>query len=280
MAIVTTPALPAAVAIGLAAEVDIDAFREKVWHLLDKKFAPTYYTIVWMGLDYAVVYIPECGHMLHVGYKMDGNELVETDTYEVAFTRVEEVKTDMNEVIEAAANTNVETPNVEEVAAVADAVINTNTVEEKPAEAEPMAEEPVEAACGDEKPETAEIENEIDDDIKDESESDAHDVEEARDDDIRVLREQVAELQAQLATYREAEARAQIAEKQAAARKYAEREGLNLEAESVKAAIENADYEALAAEVMAKPVEKNENESYRVVAEMKISPYGNMFDKA
>lgn len=279
MAIVTTPALPAAVAIGLAAEVDIDAFREKVWHLLDQKFMGTYWHIVWMGLDYAVVYTDADGKMLHIGYKMDGNELVETDTYEVAFTRVEEVKTDMNEVIEAAANTNVETPNVEEVAAVADAVIDTNTVEEQP-NAENAAEEPVEAACGDEKPETAEIENEIDDDIKNESDSDAHDVEEARDDDIRVLREQVAELQAQLATYREAEARAQIAEKQAAARKYAEREGLNLEAENVKAAIENADYEALAAEVMAKPVEKNENESYRVVAEMKISPYGNMFDKA
>lgn len=273
MAIVTTPALPAAVALNLAAEVDIDAFEHKIKKLLERKFGDDHWEIVWMGLEYTVVYFSDHGNMLHIGYRVDGDELVETETYEVGFARIDEVNKEMdNTNIEIAETTNVETPAVEETTATAEAVLNTDTVvtEEAAVEDEMPCAETEAAACGDET--KAEVENDIDDDIKDESDSDAHDLEE--------MRLELERVNAELAQYKAAEAEAKLAEKRAAARKYAEREHLNLEAENVKAAIENADYEALAAAVMEKPVENKEEESYRVVAEMNVSPYGNMFEKA
>lgn len=270
MAIVTTPALPAAVALNLAAEVDVDAFRGKVYDLLGAKYPSDCWNVVWMGLDYAVIYFPEHGNMVRIAYRMDGDKLVETEEYEVAFERVE-VKNNMDMTLETAEVTNVETPDVNEVSAVAETVVNTDTVAEAEAEAENAAcGDPEDAACGDD--EKAEVENDIDDDIKDESDSDARDLEE--------MRLELERVNAELAQYKAAEEAAKMAEKRAAAKKYAEREHLNLEAEDVKAAIENADYEALAAAVMAKPVENKDEEAYRVVAEMKISPYGNMFEKA
>lgn len=273
MAIVTTPALPAAVALNLAAEVDIEAFRRKVYDLLWSKFQDDYWNDVWMGLEYTVVYFPAHGNMLRIDYHMDGDKLVETDTYEVAFERVTEVNDKMDMTVETAEVTNVETPDVNEVSAVADAVINTDTVAENVETA--ACGEPEDAACGDDennKAEQAEVENDIDDDIKNESDDDAHDLEE--------MRLELERVNAELAQYKAAEEVAKMAEKRAAAKKYAEREHLNLEAEDVKAAIENADYEALAAAVMAKPVDDKNDEAYRVTAEMKISPYGNMFERA
>lgn len=279
MAIVTTPALPAAVAIGLAADVDIEAFRCKVWHLLDQKFGMDRWQIVWMGLEYAVLYFYDKGNMLRVEYKMDGDELVSTDVYEVTFSKVEEVNEDMDKLNAEA--TNVATPAIEETTATADAVLNMNTVRPEEGEGNTSAEcglNPEDAACdnreaaacGDDQ--RAEIENDIDDDLKDESNDDAEDLEE--------MRRELETVKAELAAYKKAEEDAKLAEKKENARRYAEREGLDLNAEAVKAAIENADYEALAAEVMAKPIAKGNDETTRIVAEMKIdSPFGNMFEK-
>ena len=280
MAIVTTPALPAAVALNLAAEVDVDAFRGKVYDLLWAKYPIECWNVVWMGLDYAVIYFPEHGNMVRIAYRMDGDKLVETEEYEVAFERVE-VKNNMDVTLETAEVTNVETPDVNEVSAVAEAVINTDTVAEAEVEPEHAEAEnaacgdPEDAACGDDEPnkaEQAEVENDIDDDIKNESDSDARDLEE--------MRLELERVNAELAQYKAAEEAAKMAEKRTAAKKYAEHEHLNLEAEDVKAAIENADYEALAAAVMAKPVDDKNEEAYRVTAEIKLSPYGNMFEKA
>ena len=270
MAIVTNPALPAAVALGLAAEVDIDAFREKVWRLSELTFEGMF-NMLWIGLEYAIIYLPACGHFMRIDYHMEGNELVSTGVCEVEF---KEVTNEMDMNLEAAA-TNVETPAIEETTAIADAVATLDTVEpavEGAEEDKPCAEcgNPEDGACGD--PEKAAIENDIDDDLKDMSNDDAEDLEE--------MRRELEQAKAELAQYKEAEERAKLAEKREAARKYAEREHLNLESESVKTAIENADYEALAAEVMAKPVENKDEETYRVVAEMSVSPFGNMFDKA
>lgn len=271
MAIVTTPALPAAVALNLAAEVDIDAFRGKVYDLLWTKYPAECWNVVWMGLDYAVIYFQEHGNMVRIAYRMDGDKLVETEEYEVGFVRIDEVNDNMDITLATAEVTNVETPDINEVSAVADAVINTDTVETPAVETETAAcGDPENAACGDEQ--TAEVENDIDDDIKDESDDDAHDLEE--------MRRELERVNAELAQYKAAEEAAKMAEKRAAAKKYAEREHLNLEAEDVKAAIENADYEALAAAVMAKPADDKNEEAYRVTAEIKLSPYGNMFEKA
>lgn len=270
MAIVTTPALPAAVALNLAAEVDIDAFRGKVYDLLWTKYPSECWNVVWMGLDYAVIYFSEHGNMVRIAYRMDGDKLVETEEYEVGFARIDEVSDNMNITLATAEVTNVETPDVNEVSAVADAVINTDTVETPAVETETAAcGDPENAACDDK---TAEVENDIDDDIKDESDDDAHDLEE--------MRRELERVNAELARYKAAEEAAKMAEKRAAAKKYAEREHLNLEAEDVKAAIDNADYEALAAAVMAKPADDKNEEAYRVTAEIKLSPYGNMFEKA
>ena len=282
MAIVTTPAIPSAVALNLAAEVDVGAFQYKVWDLIAKTFDGCW-ECIWMSLDYAVAYRPEEGKMYRIDYRLDGNELVKTDMYEVVFARNEVNNMDVE--LNAAVNTNVETPTVEEVSTLADTVANMDTVEAAPedaacgddkrAEVEDGAAEdgacgdPEKGACGDEK--TAEVENDIDDDIKNESDSDAYDVEQMRR-DLEAAR-------AELEKYRAAEAAAKLEAKRAEARKYAQREGLDLESAAVKAAIENADYEALAAEVMAKPEENKNTETYRVTAEMKISPYGTMFDK-
>ena len=273
MAIVTTPALPAAVALTLAAEVDIEAFRRKVYDLLWSKFQDDYWNDVWMGLEYTVVYFPAHGNMLRIDYHMDGDKLVETDTYEVAFERVTEVNDKMDMTVATAEVTNVETPDVNEVSAVADAVINTDTVaetvetetveaevEHTEAEAENATVE--DAACDDE--EKAEVETAVDNGAQ----------------ELEAMRLELERVNAELAQYKAAEEAAKMAEKRAAAKKYAEREHLNLEAEDVKAAIENADYEALAAAVMAKPVDDKNDEAYRVTAEMKISPYGNMFERA
>lgn len=271
MAIVTTPALPAAVALNLAAEVDIDAFRGKVYDLLWAKYPLDCWNVVWMGLEYAVVYFHEHGNMVRIAYRMDGDKLVETEEYEVGFARIDEVKDNMDITLATAEVTNVQTPDVNEVSAVADAVINTATVEAPAVDPETAAcGDPEDAACDDKQ--TAEVENDIDDDIKDESDDDAHDLEE--------MRRELERVNAELAQYKAAEEAAKMAEKRAAAKKYAEREHLNLEAEDVKAAIENADYEALAAAVMAKPVNDKNEEAYRVTAEIKLSPYGNMFEKA
>lgn len=270
MAIVTTPALPAAVALNLAAEVDIDAFRGKVYDLLGTKYPSECWNVVWMGLDYAVIYFQEHGNMVRIAYRMDGDKLVETEEYEVGFARIDEVNDNMDITLATAEVTNVETPDINEVSAVADAVINTDTVETPAVETETAAcGDPENAACDDK---TAEVENDIDDDIKDESDDDAHDLEE--------MRRELERVNAELARYKAAEEAAKMAEKRAAAKKYAEREHLNLEAEDVKAAIDNADYEALAAAVMAKPADNKDEEAYRVTAEIKLSPYGNMFEKA
>ena len=270
MAIVTTPALPAAVALNLAAEVDIDAFRGKVYDLLWTKYPSECWNVVWMGLDYAVIYFSEHGNMVRIAYRMDGDKLVETEEYEVGFARIDEVNDNMDITVATAEVTNVETPDINEVSAVADAVINTDTVETPAVETETAAcGDPENAACDDK---TAEVENDIDDDIKDESDDDAHDLEE--------MRRELERVNAELARYKAAEEAAKMAEKRAAAKKYAEREHLNLEAEDVKAAIDNADYEALAAAVMAKPADNKDEEAYRVTAEIKLSPYGNMFEKA
>lgn len=270
MAIVTTPALPAAVALNLAAEVDIDAFRDKVYDLLWTKYPSECWNVVWMGLDYAVIYFQEHGNMVRIAYRMDGDKLVETEEYEVGFARIDEVNDNMDITLATAEVTNVETPDINEVSAVADAVINTDTVETPAVETETAAcGDPENAACDDK---TAEVENDIDDDIKDESDDDAHDLEE--------MRRELERVNAELARYKAAEEAAKMAEKRAAAKKYAEREHLNLEAEDVKAAIDNADYEALAAAVMAKPADNKDEEAYRVTAEIKLSPYGNMFEKA
>lgn len=270
MAIVTTPALPAAVALNLAAEVDIDAFRGKVYDLLGTKYPSECWNVVWMGLDYAVIYFQKHGNMVRIAYRMDGDKLVETEEYEVGFARIDEVNDNMDITLATAEVTNVETPDINEVSAVADAVINTDTVETPAVETETAAcGDPENAACDDK---TAEVENDIDDDIKDESDDDAHDLEE--------MRRELERVNAELARYKAAEEAAKMAEKRAAAKKYAEREHLNLEAEDVKAAIDNADYEALAAAVMAKPADNRDEEAYRVTAEIKLSPYGNMFEKA
>lgn len=257
MAIVTTPAIPSAVALKLAAELDIHAFEDKVWRLLDSKFRMPI-NIIWMSLDYAVVYIPEGEHMLRIGYKLDNGELVETETYEVTFAPTEEVNDEMDKELNAEV-TNVETPVVEEVATVAEEVANMNTVE--------TAEEKNESAeCG--TPEEEKAEEEV-------AEAEPVNAE------VDALRQELEQAKAKLAEYEAAEANARMAEKREAAKKYAEREHLDLNAESVKTAIENADYEALAAEVMAKPIDNKDNEAYRVVAEIKMeSPFGNMFEKA
>ena len=215
--------------------------------------------------------LPACGHFMRIDYHMEGNELVSTGVCEVEF---KEVTNEMDMNLEAAA-TNVETPAIEETTAIADSVATLDTVEpavEGAEEDKSCAEcgNPEDGAC--DEPEKAAIENDIDDDLKDMSDDDAEDLEE--------MRRELEQAKAELAQYKEAEEKAKLAEKREAARKYAEREHLNLESESVKTAIENADYEALAAEVMAKPVENKDEETYRVVAEMSVSPFGNMFDKA
>lgn len=236
MAVVTTPALPAAVALNLAAEVNIPAFEYKVYDLISNIFEGCW-ECIWMSIDFAVAYRPEEGKLYRVDYHMEGDRLVNDEMYEVTFARNE--VNNMDKELEAAVATNVETPSVEEVAAVADQVTNMNTVEPEDA----ACGNPEKGACGDDK--RAEVENDIDDDIKDESNDDAHDLEEAR--------REIERLNQELESYRTAEAQRLKAEKQESARKYAQREGLDLEKDSVKAAIENVDYEALAAEVMAKP---------------------------
>ena len=277
MAIVTTPAIPSAVALKLAAELDIHAFEDRVWRLLDRTFMGCWH-VVWMGLDYAVVYLTECEHMIRIGYRLEDGELVETEKYEVTFAPVEtEVTNEMDKVINAEA-TNVVKPALEETTAIAEEITNMDTVTTEDTPEAAAKDEtcgacgnPEDAACGDNK--EAEVENDIDDDIKDESDSDARDLEQMRRD--------LEQAQAELAQYKAAEAKAKLAERQNAARKYAEREHLDLNAESVKTAIENADYEALAAEVMAKPINNKDNETSRVMADIKIeSPFGNMFEKA
>ena len=65
--------------------------------------------------------VPAHGNMLRIDYHMDGDKLVETDTYEVAFERVTEVNDKMDMTVATAEATNVETPDVNEVSAVADA---------------------------------------------------------------------------------------------------------------------------------------------------------------
>lgn len=269
MAIVTTPALPAAVALNLAAEVDVDAFRGKVYDLLWAKYPVECWNVVWMGLEYAVIYFPGHGNMVRIAYRMDGDKLVETEEYEVGFARIDEVNDNMDITVATAEVTNVETPDVNEVSAVADAVINTDTVatevapaatenaEVEPETAETETAETETAACGDE--EKAEAEN---------------------NETLEAMRLELERVNAELAQYKAAEEAAKMAEKRAVAKKYAEREHLNLEAEDVKAAIENADYEALAAAVMAKPADDKNEEAYRVTAEIKLSPYGNMFERA
>lgn len=275
MAIVTTPAIPSAVALKLAAEVDIDAFMWKVYDLVEETFRGRCTHCLFTGLEYAVVYLPDTGKMMRIDYQMDGEELKATDMYEVVFAR--EVD-NMDEKLEAAANTNVETPAVEEVSNLAEEVANTNTVaQDATAEDAACGDGDKEAgACGDEK--RAEVENDIDDDIKNESESDAHDLEEMRR-EVDTLNAELANLRAELEKYHAAEEQAKLDAKRTEARKYAQREGLDLEAEAVKAAIENADYEALAAEVMAKPESNTNTETYRVVAEMNVNPYGTMFER-
>lgn len=273
MAIVTTPALPAAVALGLAAEMDIHAFEDKVWRLMIDKFIDSgCWNIIWMGLEYAVVYVIPEDKMIRVSYRIENGELVETEAYEVVFARIEEVNKEMDKEIIAeateltaeevaqslnASETTVTITTDEFVISTADTVVNvSDTTAAEPVEAEAKNED----ECAEE---TAEVE-----------------VEET-DPEVDNLRRELAQLQAELAQYKKAEEKAKLAEKQNAARKYAEREHLDLNSESVKAAIENADYEALAAEVMAKPAETDKQESYRVVAEMKMdSPFGNMFEKA
>lgn len=72
MAIVTTPALPAAVALNLAADFDVHAYEDKIWQLLFREYHDDCWRMVWMGIDYCVIQLGECGTMLHVGYKLDG----------------------------------------------------------------------------------------------------------------------------------------------------------------------------------------------------------------
>lgn len=259
MAIVTTPAIPAAVALGLAADLDIEAYEHKVYNLLQETFRRSEHSwrVIFMTVNYAVAAFDD-GTMIRVDYIADGANFVKTDEYEVAFEKVNEVNEEMdqeNKPVEVV----VETPAVFEAEA------------EAPVTTEPEA---VEAAVENEQTETVET-TQPEAVQAEEAQSEAQD-----DSEAERLKAELAEAKAELERYREAEKAAQMAEKQAAARKYAEREGLNLESDSVKAAIENADYEALAAEVMAKPEENKEIETYGMYAEIKTSPYGNMFDKA
>lgn len=302
MAIVTTPALPAAVAIGLAAELDVNAFTGKIWELLDRKFHDNHWEVIWMGLDYAVVRFGDSGKMLRVNYKQEDGELVETDEYEVGFARIEEVKKEMDNIVTATTTdlsgtitlgsgtatastmtvhyptvtvaevTNVETPAVEEVTEVVEEVANMNTVVEEAA-VEAAAEAEDEKPCA-----GCDIEQLVEAEAEPEANAEGDDAGASENTDE--LRRELEQAKAELAQYKEAEAKAKLAEKQNAIRKYAEHEHLDMNAENVKAAIENVDYEALAAEVMAKNIEVKNEETYRVTAEMKISPFGNMFEKA
>lgn len=72
MAIVTTPALPAAVALNLAADFDVNGYEDKIWQLLYREYPDSHWRMVWMGIDYSVIQFVGSGTMLHVGYKFDG----------------------------------------------------------------------------------------------------------------------------------------------------------------------------------------------------------------
>ena len=240
----------------------MNTYRERIWQLIERDERVANY--LWMGLDYSVIQRVDDGKLYRIDYEMRDGELVKTDEYEVVFAKPEEVNNEMDNEVNTQEQVVVDGQPVEEVVVTTEEIVDTNTVIPEVAEAKD-AEAGNDAEVKEAETVVAEVTEETEPETEAEPEPEA---------------DPAAELKAELEKYREAERKAQMAQKSEAARKYAEREGLNLEAESVKAAIENADYEALAAEVMAKPVEEKKDESYRVVAEMNMNPFGNMFDKA
>lgn len=289
MAIVSTPALPSAVAIGLAADVNVEAFRCKVWELIGREFKWDNYDLIFMGMDYSVVYFPEHGNMKRIGYRLNGNELRLTEVYEVEF---KEVREGMSAEHQAGSASNVWTPTPTEVADEVNRVLNTDTVDRGEIDRNDTREEIREEIREDIREDREDrmddrkdrIEERIDirEDIREDRREDEMGAcgDERERAEIAQLKEQLASVQAKLAAYEKAEEDAKLAQKQEAAREYAEKEGLDLSAEAVKKAIEEVNYEALAAEVMAKAKAEKDGESGRIVAEMKLSPYGNMFEKA
>lgn len=275
MAIVTTPALPAAIALAIAADVDPAVYGTMIMESLDETYGVRAWNIIQTLDDSIVVGLPDSNTYRHITYRMDDGRLIMTENYEVVFVRPEEVNREVDNENEIRTADGQE---VEEVVATEEGVIDTNKT--IPEVAEQAVPEQAEDADKSEEPEADSAEP-----VKAESEEDkaeeSEPVKAAAEDDPRIaeLTRELETLRAEVAGYREAEKMAQLAEKREAAKKYAEREHLDLNAESVKTAIENADYEALAAEVMAKPADNESDETYRVVAEMNTSPYGNMFER-
>ena len=284
MAIVTTPAYPDAVALNLAAELDIHAIEMKAWDLLCAVFGERMWNVVWIGMDGVVAYLPDTGTMMRIDYRIEGNELIKTDEYEVTFERVEEVTgMDKNDAAVAEAK-------VMELDVNIEGTEGTVTVDEE--RRDDMEDRREEERRDEQIDRDERREEEIHDEIRDE-ENRLDEEAAAKEDDGGCagacgddMRAEVESLKAQLATtteqlnaYKAAEETAKKAEARAAAQSYAERIGLDVEEENVKQAIENADYAALAAAVMAKPASE-QSESYRMVSDVPMNPYGTMFERA
>lgn len=90
MAIVTTPAYPSATALSLAAELDTDAIRGRVWRAADQAFNNVWVDILQIGADYAYIYLPEAGKMMRMEFTVGEEDLTVTDIFEVRFERAEE----------------------------------------------------------------------------------------------------------------------------------------------------------------------------------------------
>lgn len=265
MAVVTTPAYPSAKALDLAAELDLSALRMKVWEALNAQMPNVYYDILQMGADWVYLYLPETGKMLRMEFQIGESDITVTDIFEVRFERAE----------------------------VNDAMNDEKLNQEQAAEQEMAAEEAQvkESEAEATETQTAEVENEGDsaesivseEDPKEDEKEDNKDEEEEKPDETAELKAELERVRAELQTMQEAQKREkeakELAEKQGKIRAFAERIGLDLSAEAVRAACEQVNYEALAAEVPEKKAETQGNVQHTLSAEMKLSPYGNMFDK-
>lgn len=258
MAIVTTPAYPAATALSLAAELSLDAIRDKLWRMLYERLKDRYCDVMQVGADYALLYFPDNGTYQRAEFEVGSADIVLKDVYEVRFERVEKVN-EMENVENTVVDIDVKLATAEvEIA---------ETVEDK---TEEVTENVTVAADEPHAVEVAEVQAEA---VQDEE---ANEVERLKA-ELEEARKQILEANEAFENYKKAAVEAA----EAAAKKekmvaFAQKLRLNMEDEAVAQAIEANDYEALAAQV-----ENVESASvqYTIAAEMDTRPYGSMFDR-
>lgn len=242
MAVVSTPAYPSATALDIAAELDLDAYRQRLYRLAYEAFEDCWWEFLQIGVNYAILYLPETGKLMRMDVEVRDNEVIMTDMYEVQLVRAGE-ENDTNNGAEQTAG------NVEEQ-------VSETQVEE--AQQETPDTEDVQIA-----------------EVTEGQEEGTH----AEDSEVNDLRSQLEAAQAELENYRRAEEEARHREAVGQARAYAERVGLDTSDANIQTAVENCDYAALASAVMAKPAEEpKDDSSERVLSQMDMKPYGNMFE--